>query len=76
MEKYVILISQWEIWQNSFGVVAIECTLHCSVGGHLCICMCQGNKGTEKHPLVAYLKTNCTADSLKILYETTFHVQQ
>lgn len=43
---------------------------------HLCICMCQGNKGTEKHLLVAYIKTNSTADSLKILYETIFHMQQ
>lgn len=43
---------------------------------HLCICMCQGNKDTEKHLLVAYIKANCTADSLKILYETIFDVQQ
>lgn len=33
--KYVVLISQWKIWQNSFGLFAIECTLHWSVGGIL-----------------------------------------
>lgn len=40
------------------------------------ICMFQGIKGTEKHLSIAYIKTNHTADSLKILYGMTFHVLQ
>lgn len=43
---------------------------------HFYICMFQGIKGTEKHLSIAYIKTNYTADSLKILYGMTFHVQQ
>lgn len=43
---------------------------------HSCISMFQGNKGTEKHLFVAYIKTNCTADSLKILCELIFYIQQ
>lgn len=33
--KYVVVISQWKIWQNSFGIFAIEYTLHWSEGGIL-----------------------------------------
>lgn len=79
VKKYFILIHQqgrYESIHFEYLLQNIPCIGMWVEFWHLCICMFQGNKGTEKRLFVAYIKTNCTADSLKILYDTAFLVQQ
>lgn len=67
----LILICQQGKYDKSLGIFAVDCpALECGQGSGICRCVClfQGNKGTEKHLFIAYIKMDCTADSVKIPY--------